>query len=199
MSVQTVRHLPSPAPALRLLETPLAEPPYDDQLPGALHRLRTAPLPVVPAPLRLVPPLAEPDLGPGADLDSGEGGADGAWTRTRTPLDDLSPAQPFALALVQRLLEVLAGVRPLAQLQRDTTPELFARLERVVASRPRGAGTRPDRRAVRSVHVQARPEGVAEVCATVKRATPAGPRAAALALRLEGLDGRWCCTELLGL
>ena len=25
------------------------------------------------------------------------------------------------------------------------------------------------------------------------------PRAVALAFRLEGLDGRWCCTELLGL
>jgi hypothetical protein len=48
--------------------------------------------------------------------------------------------------------------------------------------------------AVRSLHVQERPEGVAEVCATVRR----GPRMAAIALRLEGIGGRWCCTELAG-
>ncbi len=101
---------------------------------------------------------------------------------------------------MQRLLEVLAGVRPLAQLQRDTTPELYDRLEQFVcATTPRRTGTRPDARAVRSVRVQTRPEGVAEACATVKRQTPAGPRASALALRLEGLEGRWCCTELVGL
>jgi len=47
---------------------------------------------------------------------------------------------------------------------------------------------------VRSLHLQERPEGVVEVCATVQR----GTRAGAFALRLEGLDGRWRCTELLG-
>ena len=62
-------------------------------------------------------------------------------------------------------------------------------------ARPRVTGSRPGTGAVRSVHVQQRPDGVAEVCATVHR----GQRMAALALRLEGRDGRWCCTELAGL
>jgi hypothetical protein len=44
------------------------------------------------------------------------------------------------------------------------------------------------------LHVQERPEGVVEVCATVQR----GGRVAALALRLEGFDGRWRCTVLQG-
>ena len=175
---------PTALPALRLLPAPVPEPPYDDELPSALRRLRTAPLRLAPAPLRLVPPLP---------------GEDDEWTRPRTPLDALSPVQPFAHALVQRLLEVLAGVRPVTQLQRDTTPELYGRLERYVAALPRSTGARPDGRAVRSVRVQTQPEGVAEGCATVKRQTPQGPRAAALAFRLEGLEGRWCCTELLGL
>jgi hypothetical protein len=48
---------------------------------------------------------------------------------------------------------------------------------------------------VRSLHVQQRPEGVAEVCATVRR----GERTAAIARRLEGVGGRWCCTDLAGL
>jgi hypothetical protein len=47
---------------------------------------------------------------------------------------------------------------------------------------------------VRSVHVQERPEGVAEVCATVHR----NGRAGAVALRLEGRNGAWRCTELVG-
>jgi hypothetical protein len=114
---------------------------------------------------------------------------------SRTPVSDLPPARPVAHALVQGLLEVLAGVRPVSQLQRGTTPELFAQLEQVVHGRPRAAGARPVTGAVRSLHVQQRPEGVAEVCATVRR----GPRMAAIALRLEGIGGRWCCTELAGL
>ena len=96
---------------------------------------------------------------------------------------------------MQSLIEMLSGVRPLSQLQRTTTPELFAELEQVVHARPRVTGARPGTGAVRSVHVQERPEGIAEVCATVLRAG----RPAAIALRLEGIGGRWCCTELVGL
>jgi len=112
--------------------------------------------------------------------------------RPRTPAELLPSARPVAHALVQGLLEVLAGVRPVSQLQRSTTPELFAQLELAVAARPRTTGARPGTGAVRSLHVQERPEGVAEVCATVVR----GERMAAVALRLEGLSGRWTCTEL---
>jgi hypothetical protein len=95
---------------------------------------------------------------------------------------------------VQRLLEVLAGVRPLAQLQRDTSLEVYGALEGALTARPTPTGMRPDGRAVRSLHVQQRPDGVAEVCATVRR----GDRFGAVALRLEGLDGAWRCTELVG-
>jgi hypothetical protein len=171
-------------PALRLLPVPVSEPPYDDELPPqpVVARAPLGPLrSLAPAPLRLVPALPVP----GAEEDG----------PSRTPVSDLPPARPVAHALVQGLLEVLAGVRPVSQLQRGTTPELFAQLEQLVHGRPRRAGARPVTGAVRSLHVQQRPEGVAEVCATVRR----GPRMAAIALRLEGLGGRWCCTELAGL
>lgn len=172
-------------PALRLLPVPVSEPPYDDELPVRLAAPATAPLGplrgLAPAPLRLVPALP-PVVG---DEDG----------PVRTPVSDLPPARPVARALVQGLLEVLAGVRPVSQLQRSTTPELFLQLEQVVHGRPRATGARPVTGAVRSLHVQERPEGVAEVCATVRR----GPRMAAIALRLEGVGGRWCCTELAGL
>lgn len=176
--------VPAPAlPALRLLPVPVSQPPYDDELP-APPAARTTPLgplrALAPVPLRLVP-----DLPPALDDDD---------VPLRTPTSALPPARPVAHALVQGLLEVLAGVRPVSQLQRGTTPELFEQLERVVHSRPRTAGSRPVTGAVRSLHVQQRPDGVAEVCATVRR----GPRMAAIALRLEGVGGQWCCTQLAG-
>jgi hypothetical protein len=165
---------PEARPALRLVAAPASAPPYDDE-PGGPARLRLV------GPLTVAPPPAVFD--------------DDAWlAAARTPSTELPAAQVFARVLVQGVLEVLAGVRPLRQLQRDTSPELYAWLVSTVPRRPRPTGPRPDRRAVRSLHVQQRPEGVAEVCATVQR----GPRTAALALRLEGLDGRWRCTELVG-
>ena len=174
-------------PALRLLPVPVSEPPYDDELPAATG------LAVVPAPtrpfgplrelapsLRLVPPLADDDLdGPAP----------------RTPLSELPPARPVAQALVQGLLEVLSGVRPVSQLQRGSTPELFAELERTVHARPRPTGVRPRTGAVRSVHVQERDRTGSPRSA---RRSPRDGRAAAIALRLEGIGGRWCLTEVAG-
>ncbi len=174
-------------PALRLVPIPPNDPPFDDEAPvtGAVLRLVPPPPPV---PLRLLPaPTPAPHLRVVADLEEEPGG--------RTATSDLPPARPFALALVQRLLEVLAGVRPVAQLQRDTSLELFDRLGQVVSTQPRHRGPRPDRRAVHSLHIQQRPDGVAEVCATVRK----GQRLAALALRLEGVNGRWTCMQLDGL
>jgi Family of unknown function (DUF6459) len=45
---------------------------------------------------------------------------------------------------------------------------------------------------VRSVHVSEPVDGIAEVCAIVQQ----GPRCRTIALRLEGIDGRWQCTAL---
>ena len=176
-------------PRLRLLPAPPSCPPYDDELPARAGRLSGLGAPIGPlhelspcaSPLRLVPdlPLAVAD-------DEEEPGP------TRTATAALPPARPVARALVQGLLEVLAGVRPVTQLRRGTTPELFAQLELAVQARPRTTGVRPGTGDVRSLHVQERADGVAEVCATVRR----GQRMAAVVLRLEGLGGRWTCTEL---
>jgi hypothetical protein len=165
---------PVTRPLLRLVPAPISAPPYDDE-PGAR--------PV----LRLVPPLAPPAAPQRFD--------DQAWLASeRTPSSRLPDAAAMGRLLVQALLEVRAGVRPIQQLRRDTTPEVYIALRTSLGIAPRVAGSRPDRGAVRSLHVQQRPEGVAEVCATVRQ----GSRYAALALRLEGVDGRWRCTELVG-
>lgn len=185
---------PIPAfPALRLLPIPETAPPYDDlgratatsapPMTAAVPALRLVPAPTPSAgPLPAMPAVAVVSSDDADEMDH------------RTALAELPPARPFALALVQRLLEVMAGVRPIAQLQHDTSVELFEALEGTLIGRPRPGGLRPNRRAVRSLHLQERPEGVAEVCATVDR----GPRLAAFALRLEGRDGRWRCMELAG-
>lgn len=196
-------------PALRLLPAPPAAPPYDDELPGRAARLvGTAParpaLPVpAPIPLRLVlePEPARPavvgDLAAGQVPDHRlDHSVDTDSDRpARTPLAQLPPARPFAQAMVQRLLEVLSGLRPVGQLQRDTTLELFDELAEAVGAARRLDGPRPTRRDVRSLHVQERADGVAEVCATVRRAE----RVMALAFRLEGRAGAWRCTALSGL
>lgn len=188
-------------PALRLLPAPPCEPPYDDERPSPARALHAVPdaatgprtagaTALASAPsgagvvLRLVPPApVAPD---GLEQDE---------PSPRTPLAQLPASRPFAHALVQRLLEVMAGLRPVSQLQRDTSFELFTELEQQLAGRPRPAGARPSRRDVRSVHVQEHEDGVAEVCATVRR----GGRVTALALRLEGVGGAWRCTALLGI
>ena len=172
--VQTERPLTAPAlTGLRVLPAPCSEPPYDDERPGG-RPLPLRPATLRPAPLRLVPPLDD--------------------APTRTPSSDLPSPKPFAQALVQRLLEVLAGVRPLSQLQRDMAWETYDALEALLTATPRTHGPRPDRRAVRSVRVQDRGDGVAEGFATVRR----GSRYGAFAFRLEGVDGQWRCTELEG-
>ncbi|MCU1593926.1 MAG: hypothetical protein JWO12_1318 [Frankiales bacterium] len=169
MTALSTEALLEPRPVLRVVQAPLAAPPYDDE-PGA-------PL------LRLVLPVEAP-----------VSFVDDTWADAeRTPAADLPGAKAFAAGLLHAVLEVLAGVRPVKQLRRDIAPEAYTALADSLPLRPR-VSERPTRRALRSLHVQERPEGVAEVCATVKR----GDRMQAIALRLEGMDGRWKCTDLVG-
>ena len=157
---------------LRLVPAPASAPPYDDEPNVPVLRL-----------VRSAPP-------PPATFD------DDAWLAAeRTATAQLPASHVFARTLVQAVLEVLAGVRSIKQLRRDTTPELFTTLASSLEGRPQPVGVRPDLRAVRSLHVQERPEGIVEACATVQR----DGRFGALALRLEGFEGRWRCTELTGL
>ena len=83
------------------------------------------------------------------------------------------------------------GVRPVAQLVRWTSLEVYAGLQRRCA--PSGRRPAPGRRAVvRTVRVCLPADGVVEASAVVV----ARGRVQAVALRLEGLDGRWRMTAL---
>jgi len=157
---------------------PNPEPPYDDEPPTTLRQV-PALTPWVPGDpvLRLVRQQAEPDLDD-----------DGEFDAQRTPRECLDDPRRRAAILARALLEALSGDRPLGQLMRWTTPEVFAKLEPLVA--PRSA--RPWVANVRKMFVTEPVPGVAEVTAVVQR----GPRCGALALRMEGLDGRWLVTAL---
>lgn len=196
---------------LRRLPVPACEPPYDDELRDgnraagpagpaggtgpvqgtlALSFLLPSGLPSAPAPdanppLRLVPAL------PGRCGGTGDDAADfGPQPTCRAALTD---PRVWACRLVQALVEVLAGDRPLTQLVRWTSTEVYDELAaQLPSSRPGRRTGGPLRAAVGSVHLTEPADGVAEVAATVRR----GRRTTAVALRLEGLDGRWQCTAL---
>ena len=191
-------------PTLRHLPAPACEPPFDDELStpatgrhwsgaaeasgavqGTLALAFVLPsgvpaVPVAPVGLRLVAPLVPP-----ADaqdrLDEAEFGPQ------PTGRDELPEPRGWAARLVQALVEVLAGDRPVGQLVRWTSAQVYDEVAALTLPR----GTRgASRGVVRSVHVSEPVDGVAEVAALVRR----GRRTSAVALRLEGLDGRWQCT-----
>ena len=183
---------------LRRLPVPASEPPYDDEraghhggpgVPAVQGTLALAFLlpsgvpstPVAPPELRLVP--ARPEAEEEADaVDFGP---------QATATADLPEARGWAGRFAQALVEVLAGDRPLAQLVRWTTSGVYDEVSGLIAG-PGVARSDASRGVVRSVHVSEPADGVAEVCALVRR----GARSTAVALRLEGLDGRWQCTAL---
>lgn len=201
---------------VRRLPVPVSEPPYDDELPLALRPDRGDPrsgpwaVPAddprsrqsIPAPVQGALALsfalpggapAVPQAPPGLRLvraTNGPGTPGEEWAEPQpTPRADLPDPGGWAPRLAQALVEVVGGERPLAQLVRWTSAEVYDRLRRGLGwTRERD----PVRAVVRSVTVSEPADGVAEVAAIVRR----GARCTALALRLEGLDGRWQCTAL---
>jgi hypothetical protein len=189
---------PHPSP-LRRMPLPHCEPPYDDELglspadwspvtggttAGVQGTLALAF--VLPTGLPAVPePPADLHLVAFEDLDVDEFGP------RPTRRAALPAPRTWAGRVVQAIVEVLAGVRPATQLVRWTTAEVYEEISsRVLAHSGETEG--PPRGVVRSLHVSEPADGVAEVCALVWR----GARSTAVALRLEGMDGRWQCTAL---
>ncbi|CAB4337426.1 MAG: hypothetical protein F2839_03565 [Actinobacteria bacterium] len=104
-----------------------------------------------------------------------------------TSRTDLPPADVWGKRLVQGMVEVINGVRPSSQLTRWVTPEVMGLIQSRVLTK------NMPRYIVRSVHVSETDDGVAEVCSVFGTAN----RSFALAMRLEGLDGRWRATSLM--
>jgi hypothetical protein len=173
----TARPTPAP-PVLRLVRVPTPQPPrQDDALPVRLVvpglAVPRPPHRPGPRPRLVAPAYRDDEFGP-------------AWSLRA----DLPAAGEAGRRMVTLALEVLAGRRPVGQLQSLTSPGLFAAL--AGGRRPLwcSEGTAP--LLVGPVHVCEPVDGVAEVSAVAHR----GGRAHAVAARLEGIDGRWRCTAL---
>ncbi|MGF2948450.1 Rv3235 family protein [Microbacterium alcoholitolerans] len=114
-----------------------------------------------------------------------------------TSAADLPDPVPLLRSLTQGVLEVLAGVREVDQLARWFSEEAFRALvtRANLSARARSArGLAPTRPAFRilSIHQSSPVDSAVEAAIVV-----AGPgRTRAVAIRLEGLDGRWRASSL---
>lgn len=209
---------PSPVRVAHRLPMCDPQPPFDDELPHSAGTTRSAattqatqhPLTLAfafPGGLPAIPDLPAalredvdqtPDLRlvrPTRPIRSTRTIGDDEFGPQPTPRAHLPEPTPWAGRLVQGLLEVLSGVRPASQLVRWTTTEVYDSVQRRLIRASTDTRTGQPRRlaeVVRSVHVSEPADGVAEVCAIVAQ----GPRCRAVAMRLEGVDGRWQCTAL---
>jgi len=115
----------------------------------------------------------------------------------RTPSTALPDPEPFLRNITRGVLEVFAGVREVDQLARWLTEDAYRKLmtRANLAARARSARGVPAKRPVHtmlSVHHSSPADGVVEAVVIVQ-----GPaRTRAVALRIEGMDGRWRTTSL---
>ena len=115
----------------------------------------------------------------------------------RTSTEALPSVEPFLRNLTRGVLEVFAGVREVDQLARWLTEDAYRKLvtRSNLAARARSARGVPARRpvhAILSVRHSEPADGVVEAVVVVQ-----GPaRTRAVAMRLEGMDGRWRATSL---
>ena len=169
MTATALRHLPIPDTQPPLEEVPEPEPPW--RRPG--RRPPAGVQGVLTLVVGGVPAHEDADFGP-----------------LPTATSDLPDAARWARQMVQVIVEVLSGQRAATQLLRWTVPEVYDEVRSRTTPRS-SSGTAPQRRPrVGTVRVCQPADGVAEAAAVVH-----GPqRTRAVALRLEGLDGRWRVT-----
>lgn len=168
---------------LHVRPAPPVDPPYDDE--PALRS--TSGLWLLPAAVEQLP-FEDTDRAPDGTVES--------FDVQPTPRSDLPCPRVAAAGLVQALMEVMSGERSVRQLTGVTSEDVYTQLEcRIKALRAlrhrRGIASTGAARLI-SIRVGEPSDGVAEVTAVVRR----GERHRAVALRLEGADGRWRCTAL---
>jgi hypothetical protein len=118
-----------------------------------------------------------------------------------TPSRELPDPARWGRQITQLIVEVTTGHRPAAQLVRWTSDQVYRQVRQQARPLPAatnrarsGTGSRgpSERPVVGGVRVSEPGDGVAEVAAVVHRRH----RVQAVALRLEGRDGRWVVTAL---
>ncbi len=166
---------------------------------AALHHLSPPHTGVAPAPR---PPAAQWSL----PLVDGSLALSAERAPAASTRPQLSLVPPYAPALEQRaaqfvraLLEVSAGARPLQQLVRVMTPEVYEEMQHRVAVLGR-ARTREPRHApvsrLASIRVSYPREGAAELTARIAQGTQSRALAARLVHDVDRRDPTWVCTAL---
>jgi len=197
----------SAATRLRIVPTPRWDPAEDQEpaptaeaaplaVQGALALAFALPsgLPEqpTPPPLRLLAGGRAHAVEAASAIDAGDDSAlERVFGPQATSREALPEPRAWAARIAQAVVEVLAGDRPASQLIRWTAEDVYDGVRRRARTR-RARGGQPPRASVRSVRICEPADGVVEACAVVRR----GNRYHAVALRLQGLDGRWQCTAL---
>lgn len=102
-----------------------------------------------------------------------------------TSAKDLPPLEPLIHQFTHNAIEIWAGKRSSNQLQQLCHYTVFAELQKM-------AGTLKEIGRVRKTRITQPLDGICEATITVRF----GDRLRVVAIRLEGLDGRWLCTCL---
>jgi len=110
---------------------------------------------------------------------------DAAFAPQPTSASDLPAIEPLIQQFVHNLVEVWAGRRSALQLQSICHYKLFNEVQK-------SAGSLKEVGRVRKFRVTQPLDGVCEATVTVRF----GERLRVIAIRFEGLDGRWLCTSL---
>lgn len=186
MSAAALRH-----PAVDWRPIPTAAPP-------ALSLVATPEVPTHAQPLEPAPRRGSGhDEGPWQPEQSGQAtlralcGLDQDFGPQITPTVELPDAQLWAARLGLAILEAACGARPALQVMRWVSPEVYESLVRRSsrAVQHRRATRRPMR--VRRVRVCHPCDGAVEATVVIED----HQRVRALALRMEGVDGRWIITD----
>jgi Family of unknown function (DUF6459) len=115
-----------------------------------------------------------------------------------TALDDLPDVAEFARQLAQAVVDILAGHRSANQLVRWARPDVFDAVRRRAALNLLGPSSpRTPRTARRPVVRSVRTCDITRTAVEASAVVVEGDRARALAMRLEGLDGRWRLAALV--
>jgi len=110
-----------------------------------------------------------------------------------TTAENLPDVREFGHRVAQAVIDVLAGHRPATQLLRWARPDVFEALRARAAITAISRAVMVRRPVVRSVRTCQITTTVVEASAVVVE----GDRVRGLAMRLEGLDGRWRITALV--
>lgn len=188
-------------PTLYVMRPPQTDPPYDTEewRPELIRSQLGIGVPTQGTlALNFAPGRPQPPASNDRQLRLVTDPADGESSRPiRTPRSQLPDPRELGFRLAVAIGEALAGARPADHLAKSFSETAFGALLAAVPVRQRAvrrvAGSAARARIkVRSVRSFEPVDGAAEVSAHVH----VGDRGRAVALRLEGLAGRWICTQV---